>query len=201
MGQIYSFHSTERGALHFQRGIPCQDYSASLAGENGEWFIAVTADGHGDPSCFRSDRGSRFAVEAACAVLKSWAEDRLKQSKGQRERFFSEMFNNQTFRENVMRGHLINSIMNSWQRRVKEDFLNDPPQAVELERLGYLNPGGQAGAAPAFEDRHFHIYGTTLMAALWMESGLFFIHQWSTICQPVFDPCPFHIRCAFTPIF
>ncbi|MBR4545408.1 MAG: protein phosphatase 2C domain-containing protein [Oscillibacter sp.] len=177
MGQIYSFHRTERGALHFQRGVPCQDYSASLAGENGEWFIAVTADGHGDASCFRSDRGSRFAVEAACAVLKNWAEDRLKQSKSQREQFFSGMFNNQTFRENFMRGQLINSIMNLWQKQVREDFTRDPPQTGELERSGYLKPGEQADAAPAFEDRHFHIYGTTLMAALWMESGLFFIHQ------------------------
>ena len=116
-------------------------------------------------------------MEAACAGLRRWAEDRLKQSESQREQFFSGMFNNQTFRENFMRGQLVSAILNAWRKQVKEDFAQDPPQTADMERMGYLKPGEQADTAPAFEDRYFHIYGATLMAALWMESGLFLFQQ------------------------
>jgi hypothetical protein len=37
--------------------------------------IAAVSDGHGDSECFRSDRGARYACEAALSVLEEFAVD------------------------------------------------------------------------------------------------------------------------------
>lgn len=55
-----------QGNYHQQIGLPNQDAFGSSAVE-GEVTIAV-ADGHGSARCYRSDRGSAFAVEAALSV-------------------------------------------------------------------------------------------------------------------------------------
>lgn len=54
------------GTYHQQIGLPNQDAIGSSAVE-GEITIAL-ADGHGSARCYRSDRGSTFAVEAALSV-------------------------------------------------------------------------------------------------------------------------------------
>jgi hypothetical protein len=45
-------------------------------GESGDGFLLAVADGHGSARCFRSEFGSRFAVEVAILVLGMAAEDR-----------------------------------------------------------------------------------------------------------------------------
>jgi hypothetical protein len=57
------FSKVAIGPDHSDEGLPCQD---SVGEENfGDTLIIVTADGHGDKKCFRSEIGSKFAVEAA----------------------------------------------------------------------------------------------------------------------------------------
>src|ERR1700677_169319 len=61
-----------RGASHERSGSPNQDSGRTvLIGSGGGAVIAV-ADGHGDSLHARSDRGSRFAIEAAFEVLTNW---------------------------------------------------------------------------------------------------------------------------------
>jgi hypothetical protein len=55
-----------RGALHDRRGLPNQDAVATV--EVGGVLIAAVADGHGGDRYVRSDVGSRFAVDVACAA-------------------------------------------------------------------------------------------------------------------------------------
>src|SRR5438874_504503 len=61
-----------RGAGHERDGSPNQD--ALTTWQSPEQappiVIAAVADGHGAPTSFRSDRGSRMAVHAAVAVLR-----------------------------------------------------------------------------------------------------------------------------------
>jgi hypothetical protein len=65
MGEIHweMFGASVRGAAHSRDGRPNQD-CIGWARDGGAGVLAA-ADGHGSAKSFRSDRGSRFAVQAA----------------------------------------------------------------------------------------------------------------------------------------
>jgi serine/threonine protein phosphatase PrpC len=65
--------ASARGSAHVRDGRPNQDAFGSLA--IGRWIILAVADGHGAQPHFRSDRGARFAVDAACAELAAFSAD------------------------------------------------------------------------------------------------------------------------------
>ena len=56
------------GSLHIKNNMPCQDSARTYMEDN--FCLAVIADGHGSPQYFRSDRGSRFAVETFMNCVK-----------------------------------------------------------------------------------------------------------------------------------
>ena len=59
-----------RGTSHIRHGLPNQDAVACVgAGTEDSPLVLAVADGHGSAKSFRSDRGSRFAVETATAVM------------------------------------------------------------------------------------------------------------------------------------
>jgi len=62
-----SFDFRSIGASHIKKGTVCQDFSGSV--ETEIYKLAVISDGHGGEDYFRSDRGSRFAVEAFCKCV------------------------------------------------------------------------------------------------------------------------------------
>ena len=53
--------------------LVCQDSSAHKVGDN--YAIAVVADGHGSKKHFRSNIGSKFAVEATLETIANFYED------------------------------------------------------------------------------------------------------------------------------
>ena len=57
------------GKSHLTNGKPNQDSLYAELVENNH-LIAVVADGHGSPKCFRSHKGSLFAVESFVEVIK-----------------------------------------------------------------------------------------------------------------------------------
>jgi len=65
-----AFNATSIGASHIKENKSCQDYS--LCWTDGKTAIAAIADGHGADVHFRSDRGSRFAVEASIQCIKEF---------------------------------------------------------------------------------------------------------------------------------
>lgn len=67
------FSYSVMGASHAKRGIVCQDASAYKIG-NG-FAAAVVADGHGGKKYFRSNVGSRCAVEAALETIEHFYAD------------------------------------------------------------------------------------------------------------------------------
>ena len=73
MNNIVAFCASTRGYLHIKRGIPCQDASGCFEDLEGRYYAIAVADGHGDPTCMRSDRGSRIAVEVALDCLREFA--------------------------------------------------------------------------------------------------------------------------------
>lgn len=66
------YNSTYRqGASHIKKGLVCQDYAASFETETGDIILALS-DGHGSEKHFRSDIGSKFAVEVAMEAAKEF---------------------------------------------------------------------------------------------------------------------------------
>jgi serine/threonine protein phosphatase PrpC len=63
-----------RGSSHEKSGLPNQDaFDWCLISQDGPTLAAAVSDGHGNPRCFRSDIGSRYAVKAALTVLQEAA--------------------------------------------------------------------------------------------------------------------------------
>ena len=61
-----------QGASHIKKGLVCQDNAGSRQLDDGTILLALS-DGHGSRPHFRSDRGSRIAVETALEVLEEFA--------------------------------------------------------------------------------------------------------------------------------
>ena len=61
-----------RGAAHVQNSKPNQD--ALFAANIGAWTLIAVADGHGGSPHFRSDRGSRMAVQAAQLAFQEFSD-------------------------------------------------------------------------------------------------------------------------------
>lgn len=70
---IKCFNSHCQGESHKATEKPCQDFSFSIKSEN--YAIAVVSDGHGGKRYFRSDVGSKIAVEVAHRCLVAFAEN------------------------------------------------------------------------------------------------------------------------------
>jgi hypothetical protein len=65
--------ASQVGASHIRHGIPNQDCIGPTENPDGS-IILVVSDGHGSPRSFRSDIGSRLAVQAAIEVCKDFIE-------------------------------------------------------------------------------------------------------------------------------
>lgn len=162
------FHHSVMGTSHRRKGIPCQDASGSL--DAGRMKIATVADGHGDPTCLRSDAGSAIAVETALKCLKE----------------FGEYYPNLESVEAEGRcccdhpeclRQLTDAIVSQWSVEVRQHLEKHPLTEEEY-----------AGAGP-FEARYRQgeyverIYGSTLVAALEAEDYLLLLQQGDGRCD------------------
>src|SRR5918998_1821824 len=68
---------TVPGASHLRAGIPNQDAILQVR-ESGRGLplVVSVSDGHGSDKCFRSDRGSRFAVRRAAQLVGEFLDER-----------------------------------------------------------------------------------------------------------------------------
>jgi len=113
-----AFNATSTGASHIKENKPCQDFSMcwtsggtlfGLGGNSGKIAIAAVADGHGADLHFRSDRGSRFAAEAAVQCIKEF----VLQNKN--------TLNNPA----VLLSALEKSIIAAWYEKIADDIRGD----------------------------------------------------------------------------
>jgi serine/threonine protein phosphatase PrpC len=115
---MMSFNRTSIGHNHIRVDKICEDSSDSYNAEN--MAIAVVADGHGSDNYPRTDRGSRFAVQAAMNCVKEFivrvSPDDLIHEKTQPAIF----------------AQLSKSILSSWHTNVENDFSNNPFTGSEL---------------------------------------------------------------------
>jgi len=174
-------------------GFPCEDSSASFSAEDGKYYIAAVADGHGSNSCFRSDYGSKAAAEVAMECLRQFAEANLALEEIE-DRFYQDMFSNPRYQKMTIK-QLTDTIVAEWHDRVMDHYKNNPPSAEEM---------GENAAEYENGKNPTHIYGTTLMAALRLPKCLILIHQGDGRCDVFYadgsvdQPIPWDKRCEGT---
>ena len=172
------------GASHIKNNKPCQDASLCLMGKK-HTFIAVS-DGHGGMPYFRSEIGSRFAVQAAGECMTAPAvKTALKKSR------------NGTLKDrNQIILQLKKSILGRWNALVSEHFDGSPFTEAEYE-------GVPQKYVDRYRDGMFveHAYGATIIAVLWTDSFMLALQIGDGSCVVADDagtfshPVPVDERC------
>lgn len=190
MKHAYTFHKTVIGHLHELRGIPCEDSSTSLVDESGRCHIVAIADGHGAAECFRSNIGSKFAVEVACMQLSKWAEAILESSDIE-NKFYNNILSDSRYRKMNIR-RITDSILAAWNDTILIHYTENPPTEEELGEYVKKYQNGQMIS---------HIYGTTLIAAVLFPACLILLQQGDGRCDVFYSdgtveqPIPWDLRC------
>lgn len=183
---IVTFHKTVRGYRHIQEDLPCQDSSTSyvLNKEDGYQIISV-ADGHGDPACHRSDKGSKFAVEKAENCLKEFAGFLLS----------GDMPFDNPRQQNECMEQLTNTIISQWYGAVRNDLHENKISEEDFMAAGRYEEAYRKG------EKLEHLYGTTLIAVLRVKDYLILIQQGDGRCDVFYadgtvdQPIPWDSRC------
>ena len=189
MENFMAFSITRKGAKH-EYDAPCQDASTHYPDESDNHpdnvAIAVVADGHGSTRCFRSDIGSKKAVEIAKNFVAKFANET------------SELPSEMTTQ--ITLNNVVREIIDKWfaavMKHEEEHSLKDDPR---LE-----------GIAEKYKDRYIddidyrcHAYGTTLMVAVMRENYWFCFQVGDGKCVALYDdgswdlPIPWDDRCSF----
>ena len=175
-----SFNFTSIGASHIKKGTVCQDYSASVTTDN--YKLAVVSDGHGGSDYFRSDRGSRFAVQAFCQCVADafTASDNIMQPKLNEESFLKNKSRNfadaldacKTDKqlEERMRW-FIRSVVARWNILVESDFTSDPFSEEEMTGVSQKAKDKYKNG-----ERLHSAYGATLIGTVITDNFWFGIH-------------------------
>ncbi len=193
MGKLTAFHKTVQGYNHVKAGTPCEDFSDSYQDESGRFYIGAIADGHGDEACFRSSFGSRAAAKIAVECLKELGEAYFQES-ASTSMPLKEQLGYERGRRILLR-QLTDRIISTWSRTVLSDLEANPPTEEELSAAGKMESTYQSG------ERLEHIFGTTLIAALWLPEFLILLHQGDGRCDVFYDdgsvdqPIPWDNRC------
>lgn len=184
MKDFYSFACTHLGFSHLSSKKPCQDFSLHLDEEN--WSAAIVSDGHGSANFTRSDRGSRFACEAARDAVGEFLRE-----------VDPEDLRNPASRDGVVL-QLCKNILLRWNNRVDEDAAREPFTPEEVEKV-----------ADKYKARYLsgsaveHAYGATLIIAIVTRDFFLAIRNGDGQCVAVdgdgvfSTPIPWNDNCEF----
>lgn len=164
------------GASHIKNNTVCQDASASL---NTKWYsMAVVCDGHGGEDYFRSDRGSKMAVDAFCSCVTDKA--------------FVKRFDKIESESELpdLISQLIKSIIFRWNMAVESDLKADPVTEDEMQGIS-----DKARRRYALGENLQAIYGTTLIGFVCGKRWCFGVqigdgkcvvaNKWEQMLQPI----------------
>ena len=179
MNLYRSFDFRSIGASHIKKGTVCQDFSGSV--ETDSYKLAVISDGHGGEDYFRSDRGSRFAVEAFCRCVEdafavsSPSDEELSDGSflQNKAKNFSDALNackTDKQIEEQMRWFM-RSIVTRWNILVDEDLADDPFKDEEMAEVS-----DKTKARYEKGERVQSAYGATLIGAVVTEDFWFGVH-------------------------
>jgi serine/threonine protein phosphatase PrpC len=150
---------TVPGASHIRASIPNQDSILYVRESNRTLPIVLSvADGHGSPKCFRSDRGSRFAVKKGAYLLTEFLDER-------RGKFDLAEIESQ-------KDYLAKVFVKRWREAVEVDLKKEPFTTEEFENL---EKKSDAKAKKLVEDNPFLAYGTTSLNAAFEEDFILYL--------------------------
>lgn len=140
-----------QGASHIRVGKPNQDAIESSQKTNGVLpIILAVSDGHGSSKCFRSEIGSKLAVDCAISV-----SDEFLQNAAQ--------LNLSHIRDSAQR-LLTVDILQKWARAVEDHLTTHPFTDSELETLS--NEVDPSAVAAVKENGGLLAYGATLLLVI-----------------------------------
>ena len=146
---IFAFSATETGYNHTKISKVCEDASGFY--NNEKMHICAVADGHGSDNYPRTDKGAKFAVDAAIHCIVDFVENAIpKQVLDDEEHGFS------------LLNQLAKAILNEWYMAVEADYNNQPIGLDELEKVSDKYKKLYLSDVPA--ERHLEkAYGCTLI--------------------------------------
>ncbi|MDO4863890.1 MAG: PP2C family serine/threonine-protein phosphatase [Ruminococcus sp.] len=137
------FSHSVKGASHEKTGLVCQDSSAYKVCD--DYAVCVVADGHGSKKHFRSNMGSKFAVEATIATVDRFYADK--------ESFEASMpKNHRMIIKNIQK-----QIISDWNKLVGEHLKNNP--VTDEEKSKFTEEEFEAIPPESY-------YGTTLIVGV-----------------------------------
>src|SRR5918995_167050 len=148
------------GAPHLRAGLPNQDAILQVR-ESGRGLplVVSVSDGHGSHKCFRSHRGSRFAVRKAAQLVGEFLDER--------RGAFDEEEIARALKETVPR-----EFVRRWREAVEADLKARPFAAEELEALERKDG---AGARKLVEENPLLAYGATSLTVAVEESFILYL--------------------------
>lgn len=167
-----------QGASHIKKNIVCQDFAKGIKDDNGNIILALS-DGHGSAKYFRSDRGSRIAVETAEEVLSEFISHYKPgiitplDGKLLMQGTIKGICSIQSFVADKIFRHLGGAILYRWQRKVVQDWMENPPTPTEMIRLSEEEKELYSGVD---KKRIVKAYGCTLQAAVRTKDFWFALH-------------------------
>lgn len=151
---------TVPGASHLRAGVPNQDAILQVRESGRELPVVVSvSDGHGSDKCFRSDRGSRFAVKAGARLVGEF----LDESRGAASD--AEL-------EERAKSYLPREFVKRWRAAVEADLKTRPFSKEELEAVEKKdNPR----ARKLVEDNPPLAYGATSLTVALTETFILYL--------------------------
>jgi hypothetical protein len=151
-----AFHFSIQGASHIKAHKICQDSSYSQFTNFDKYGIAIVCDGHGGNNYFRSDRGSKIAVEVTKKAMNGFMKN------------FVDIRTSLFAHYDPFIRQLETNIIYKWRSGIKVDFDNEPFSDKELEmvdddyKVKYRRES----------DKYFaKAYGTTLIVILYYPNN------------------------------
>lgn len=152
----FCFGESVKGATHKRKGLPNQDdidfYPPSSETKATSLpLVLAVADGHGSSKCFRSDIGSRLAVQAAITVIREeiLTDCNLQELfRPERLKYFQEL-------EVESKKRLPQRIVQEWKKEVEKHWQENPLKSAE-----------SAYKQQKTNENFYLAYGSTLLSVI-----------------------------------
>lgn len=158
------FSHSVKGASHEKTGLVCQDSSAYKVCD--DYAVCVVADGHGSKKHFRSNLGSKFAVEATISTI---------------DRFYAEK---EDFEENLPKDYkriiknIQKQIITDWNDLVRDHLTANP--VTDEEKSKFTDEEFEAIPPESY-------YGTTLIVGVAGKNFTFGVQIGDGTLVAIFD--------------
>lgn len=150
---------TVPGASHIRAGIPNQDSILYIRESSRNLPIVLSvSDGHGSPKCFRSDRGSQFAVKKSAYLISEFLDER----RGKFDLAEIEM----------QKEYLSKEFVKHWREAVEADLIKEPFTEKEFENL---EKKSDEKARKLVEDNPLLAYGATSLTVAVEEEFILYL--------------------------